>query len=67
MVTELDLDLGSGRRLHVYGAGLDGAEPVLAVLWHHGTPNTGAPPEPLFPAAARWLASAGPCAAPARH
>ena len=29
------------------------------VFWHHGTPNTGVPPEPLFPAAAqhgiRWV------------
>ncbi|MFF0741757.1 alpha/beta fold hydrolase [Streptomyces sp. NPDC004111] len=50
---ETDLELGDGRRLHVYDTGPDpsGAGPV--VLWHHGTPNIGAPPLPLAPAAAR--------------
>ncbi|WP_405150182.1 alpha/beta hydrolase [Sphaerisporangium sp. NBC_01403] len=56
MVTELDLKLDDGRTLHVYDTGGDGR---LAVFWHHGTPNIGAPPEPLFPAAAelgiRWV------------
>ncbi len=59
MVTEIDLDLGGGRTLHVYDAPADGADDQLAVFWHHGTPNVGAPPEPLFPAAAqlgiRWV------------
>ena len=50
MVTETDLELSDGRTLHVYDTGADGQ---LAVFWHHGTPNIGAPPEPLFPAAAR--------------
>lgn len=64
MVTETDIALADGRTLHVYdtgpvgpGGGEDGAE--LAVLWHHGTPNIGTPPEPLFAAAAghgiRWV------------
>jgi pimeloyl-ACP methyl ester carboxylesterase len=53
VVTETDLELGDGRTLHVYDTAGDGADALLAVLWHHGTPNTGAPPEPLFPAAAR--------------
>lgn len=48
---DLDLDLGGGRTLHVYDTGAGGER--LAVFWHHGTPNVGAPPEPLFPAAAR--------------
>ena len=52
-VTETDLELGDGRTLHVYDTGADGADGRLAVFWHHGTPNIGAPPEPLFPAAAR--------------
>ncbi len=56
MVTETDLELGDGRTLHVYDTGADAH---LAVVWHHGTPNTGAPPEPLLPAAAeqgiRWV------------
>jgi hypothetical protein len=53
VVTETDLDLDDGRRLHVYDTGADGAGVRLAVVWHHGTPNTGAPPAPLLPAAAR--------------
>jgi pimeloyl-ACP methyl ester carboxylesterase len=57
MVTETDLDLADGRTLHVYDTG--GDDGSLAVFWHHGTPNTGAPPEPLLPAAAereiRWV------------
>ena len=53
MVTETDLKLGDGRTLHVYDSGADDADGRLAVFWHHGTPNIGAPPEPLFAAAAR--------------
>ena len=46
MVTETDVELPDGRTVHVYDtAGEDGR---LAVLWHHGTPNLGPPPEPLF-------------------
>jgi len=52
-VTETDLELGDGRTLHAYDTGADDAVGRLAVFWHHGTPNIGAPPEPLFPAAAR--------------
>lgn len=43
--------------MHVYDTGP--ADAQLAVFWQHGTPNTGAPPEPLFGAAAergiRWI------------
>ena len=54
MVTETDLELSDGRTLHVYDTGADDADGArLAVFWHHGTPNIGAPPEPLFAAAAR--------------
>lgn len=51
MLREFDLELGDGRRLHAYDAG--GREHDLAVIWHHGTPNLGAPPRPLFPTASR--------------
>lgn len=55
MVTEADLRLPDGRKLHYYDTG----EPGVAVFWHHGSPNVGSPPEPLFPAAAsnglRWV------------
>jgi pimeloyl-ACP methyl ester carboxylesterase len=53
VVTETDLELGDGRRLHVYDTYPDDAGARLAVFWHHGTPNIGAPPEPLLPAADR--------------
>ncbi len=52
-MTETDLELSDGRTLHVYDTGADGADGRLAVFWHHGTPNIGAPPDPLFAAAAR--------------
>jgi pimeloyl-ACP methyl ester carboxylesterase len=58
-VIETDLKLSDGRTLHVYDTGADGSDGPLVVFWHHGTPNIGAPPEPLFPAAAqlriRWV------------
>jgi pimeloyl-ACP methyl ester carboxylesterase len=42
----------SGRTLHVYDtAPQEGGR--RTVMWHHGTPNLGAPPEPLFDAADR--------------
>ncbi|WP_089012906.1 alpha/beta fold hydrolase [Micromonospora inositola] len=50
MVMELDIRLADGRTLHVYDTG--GAD-RLAVFWHHGTPNIGAPPAPMFAAADR--------------
>lgn len=55
-VREFDVALPDGRTLHGYDTGpADG----LAVVWHHGTPNVGAPPEPLFPVAQelglRWV------------
>ena len=50
---ETDLERGDGRTLHVYDTGADDADERLAVFWHYGTPNIGAPPEPLFPAADR--------------
>jgi pimeloyl-ACP methyl ester carboxylesterase len=59
VVTEADLQLSDGRTLHYYDTAADPADARLAVFWQHGTPNTGAPPEPLFQAAAehgiRWV------------
>ncbi|SCL34558.1 Pimeloyl-ACP methyl ester carboxylesterase [Micromonospora nigra] len=56
MLVELDLDLSDGRVLHAYDTGGDDRLPVF---WHHGTPNVGAPPVPLFAAAdrlgLRWI------------
>jgi pimeloyl-ACP methyl ester carboxylesterase len=51
VVTETDLELGDGRTLHAYDTGGDDGR--LAVFWHHGSPNIGSPPVPLFPAAER--------------
>src|ERR671921_722888 len=53
MVTETDLELGDGRTLHAYHTGAADADGRLAVFWHHGSPNIGAPPQPLFSAAER--------------
>jgi pimeloyl-ACP methyl ester carboxylesterase len=53
VVRETDVELGDGRTLHAYDTGAVGADDRLAVFWHHGTPNIGAPPEPLFEAADR--------------
>jgi pimeloyl-ACP methyl ester carboxylesterase len=59
VVTETDLELGDRRRLHYYDTSAGEVEDRLAVFWHHGTPNIGAPPEPLFEAAGqrgiRWV------------
>ncbi|MGN9844781.1 alpha/beta fold hydrolase [Nonomuraea sp. H19] len=48
-VKDFDLELAGGRTLHVYDTDTDDAADRLAVIWHHGTPNIGMPPEPLFP------------------
>jgi len=52
MVTKLDLQLTDARRLVAYDAGTTGASDELAVIWHHGSPQTGALLEPLVAAAA---------------
>ena len=50
---EGNLELEDGRTLHAYDGGTNGSKGSLAVVWHHGTPNIGEPPEPLFAVAAR--------------
>ena len=50
---QFDLELSDGDTLHVYDKGPTGSEDELVVFWHHGTPNIGAPPEPLFETAER--------------
>jgi len=47
-VRETDIELGS-RTLHAY----DTEAGDLTVFWHHGTPNVGNPPTPLFPVSER--------------
>ena len=56
---EVDVPTDDGRVLHAYDVGPTGHTDELVVFWQHGTPNTGAPPEPLFEAARsfgiRWI------------
>jgi pimeloyl-ACP methyl ester carboxylesterase len=56
---ETDLRTTEGRTLHAYDGGPTGRLDELVVLWHGGTPNIGAPPEPLFDVAQtlgiRWI------------
>jgi pimeloyl-ACP methyl ester carboxylesterase len=58
-VREIDVLTDGGRVLHAYDVGPTGRSDELALLWLHGTPNTGTLPEPLFePARAlgiRWI------------
>ena len=57
---EFDLVLRDGRTLHAYDREAVGSPAPLTVVWHHGTPNIGLPPEPLFPVSdrlgIRWVA-----------
>ncbi len=50
---QTDLTLADGRTLHVYDTGTGGVDRRPVVVWHHGTPNVGAPPRPLFEASER--------------
>jgi pimeloyl-ACP methyl ester carboxylesterase len=50
MVSERDLRLTDGRLVRVYDTG-GAASDVLTVLWHHGSPQTGALLQPLLSAA----------------
>ena len=50
-VTENSVVLNDGHTVHYYDTGAgEGAD--LPVVWFHGSPNVGEPPQPLFPAAA---------------
>ncbi|MFE6256706.1 alpha/beta fold hydrolase [Agromyces sp. NPDC057865] len=50
MVIERDVRLADGRVLHAYDSGAD-ATTRLVLAWHHGSPQTGAPLEPVLSAA----------------
>jgi pimeloyl-ACP methyl ester carboxylesterase len=50
---EIDFRTADGRILHGYDSA-PGDDGRLAVVWHHGTPNLGTPPAPLFEAG-EWL------------
>jgi pimeloyl-ACP methyl ester carboxylesterase len=51
-VSERDVTLADGRVLHTYDTGPESGTSGLTVLWHHGSPQTGALPDPLRAAAA---------------
>jgi pimeloyl-ACP methyl ester carboxylesterase len=51
MVSERDLQLDDGRTLRVHDTGADAAA-SFTLIWHHGSPQTGALLEPLVSAAA---------------
>jgi len=59
VVTEAEVKLPDGRTLHYYDTHEDESNARVAVFWHHGTPNVGSPPEPLFSSAEenglRWV------------
>ncbi len=48
----LDIQLRDGRTLRTHDTGSVGSD-TMVVIWHHGTPNIGLPPEPLFPTSER--------------
>lgn len=48
---EIDVTLADGRMLHAYDVVPDEA-PRLTLVWHHGSPQTGAPLTPVLAAAA---------------
>jgi pimeloyl-ACP methyl ester carboxylesterase len=56
---EVDVEASDGRVLHAYDVGPTRQPDELVLMWHGGTPNTGAPPEPLFDVARslgiRWI------------
>ncbi|MBC7549490.1 MAG: alpha/beta hydrolase, partial [Cellulomonas sp.] len=52
MASPRDLVAADGRTVRCYDTGDDAATYGTTVLWHHGSPQTGAPLEPLVMAAA---------------
>ena len=51
-VSERDVPLADGRVVHTFDTGPDSGASGLTVLWQHGSPQTGALPDPLRAAAA---------------
>ena len=52
-VVPADVRLADGRSLRVYESGAADAADAPTLVWHHGSPQTGAPLEPVMLAAAR--------------
>lgn len=59
IMLEVDVLTADRRTLHAYDLGPTGGSDELVLMWHGGTPNTGAPPAPLFDVAnslrIRWI------------
>lgn len=53
MLRHQDVRLDDGRTLRAYDTGGGAADDAFTVVWHHGSPQTGAPPAPLLSAATR--------------
>ncbi|MEA2294063.1 MAG: hypothetical protein QOE86_1702 [Solirubrobacteraceae bacterium] len=51
-MTALDLRLADGRVLRVYDSAAEQRADTFTIVWHHGSPQTGAPLPPLVSAAA---------------
>ncbi len=51
-VESIDIRLPDGRTVRAHHTAPVGAD-ELVIVWHHGTPNIGLPPEPLFPTSER--------------
>ena len=51
METKHDVELRDGRRLIAYDTGAQEEPEALTVVWHHGSPQTGVPLDPLLAAA----------------
>src|SRR5215210_6420997 len=51
MLRHHDVQVEDGRTLRAYDTGGAGADDALTVVWHHGSPQTGALLAPLLPAA----------------
>lgn len=51
MLRHQDVRLDDGRTLRAYDTGGGAADDAFTVVWHHGSPQTGAPPAPLLSAA----------------
>ena len=53
MVSSQDLQLSDGRVLRIHDSAEGGPAAAFTLLWHHGTPQTGALLEPLVRAASK--------------
>ena len=51
MITQQDVAVSVDRSVHVFDTGADSATGGLTLVWHHGSPQTGAPLEPVLAAA----------------